>query len=110
MIYLIESSGYSVDDKDTINYFRLLKIGYTEDNCRDGRFTAYKLHNPDSIDCTFRSLHLDYFCYFIDKDGYEQVTEIIENIDQLLCYSEESWNLGDSDEVEKLCEYFLSNQ
>lgn len=32
MIYLIESSGYSVDDKDTINYFRLLKIGYTEDN------------------------------------------------------------------------------
>ena len=46
MIYLIESSGYSVDDKDTINYFRLLKIGYTEDNCRDGRFTAYKLHNP----------------------------------------------------------------
>lgn len=69
-----------------------------------------RLHNPDSIDCTFRSLHLDYFCYFIDKDGYEQVTEIIENIDQLLCYSEESWNLGDSDEVEKLCEYFLSNQ
>jgi hypothetical protein len=69
-----------------------------------------RLHNPDSIDCTFRSLHLDYFCYFIDKDGFEQVTEIIEDIDQLLCYPEESWDLGNSDEVEKLCEYFLSNQ
>lgn len=41
MIYLIESAGYKGD-----NYFKLLKIGYTEDSISDRRFTAYKLHNP----------------------------------------------------------------
>ena len=41
MIYLIESSGYKGD-----NYFKLLKIGYTDDNVSDRRFTTYKLHNP----------------------------------------------------------------
>ena len=41
MLYLIESAGYKKD-----NYFKLLKIGYTEDLNKDKRFTLYKLHNP----------------------------------------------------------------
>ena len=45
MIYLIESSGYNRVG-DTISYFQLLKIGYTEDNIKDRRFATYKLHNP----------------------------------------------------------------
>lgn len=42
MIYLIKSAGYGKDN----NYIDLLKIGYTEDNKKDKRFLAYKLHNP----------------------------------------------------------------
>lgn len=64
-----------------------------------------RLHNPDSIDYTLRSISLDYISYFIDKDGYEQITEIIKNEGQLLCYPYEPLNLDNSD---KLCEYFLS--
>ena len=45
MIYLIESSGYNRVG-DTISYFQLLKIGYTEDSRKDKRFDPYKLHNP----------------------------------------------------------------
>ena len=45
MIYLIESSGYNRVG-DTISYFQLLKIGYTEDSRKDKRFDLYKLHNP----------------------------------------------------------------
>ena len=42
MIYLIKSAGYGKDN----NYIDLLKIGYTEDTKKEGRFNAYKLHNP----------------------------------------------------------------
>lgn len=42
MIYLIKSAGYDENE----NLIHLLKIGYTEDNNRDRRFMAYKLHNP----------------------------------------------------------------
>lgn len=42
MIYLIKSAGYEKDN----NYIDLLKIGYTEDTKKEGRFNAYKLHNP----------------------------------------------------------------
>ena len=42
MIYLIKSAGYDENE----NLIHLLKIGYTEDNNRDRRFNAYKLHNP----------------------------------------------------------------
>ena len=42
MIYLIKSAGYGKDN----NYIDLLKIGYTEDTKKEGRFSAYKLHNP----------------------------------------------------------------
>lgn len=45
MIYLIESSGYNRVG-DTISYFQLLKIGYTEDFKKDKRYISYKLHNP----------------------------------------------------------------
>ena len=45
MIYLIESSGYNRVG-DSISYFQLLKIGYTEDSRKDKRFDQYKLHNP----------------------------------------------------------------
>ena len=41
MLYLIESAGYKED-----NYFKLLKIGYTEDSKEDVRFMQYKMHNP----------------------------------------------------------------
>ncbi len=43
MIYLIETTYYN---KDTNKVLDLLKIGYTEDNNKDKRFTLYKLHNP----------------------------------------------------------------
>lgn len=109
MNFIGDFSVYGYPKQKLKNYF-FRNQKYFQINWLKALNDSNRLHNPDSIDCTFRSLHLDYFCYFIDKDGYEQVTEIIENIDQLLCYSEESWNLGDSDEVEKLCEYFLSNQ
>ena len=46
MLYLIESSGYKVGENNSISYFRLLKIGYTEDSRKDKRFLQYKLHNP----------------------------------------------------------------
>ena len=47
MLYLIESSGYKVgENNNSISYFRLLKIGYTEDSNKDKRFLQYKLHNP----------------------------------------------------------------
>lgn len=42
MIYLIKSSGYDENE----NLIHLLKIGYTEDSRKEGRFNAYKLHNP----------------------------------------------------------------
>ena len=42
MIYLIKSSGYDEND----NYIDLLKIGYTEDNNRNKRFMAYRMHSP----------------------------------------------------------------
>ena len=45
MIYLIESSGYNRVG-DSISYFQLLKIGYTEDFKKDKRYISYKLHNP----------------------------------------------------------------
>ena len=48
MIYLIESSGYKVGENNSISYFRLLKIGYTEDTRKDKRFDQYRLHNPTS--------------------------------------------------------------
>ena len=43
MIYLIETTYYNKNTKEILD---LLKIGYTEDNIKDRRFTAYKLHNP----------------------------------------------------------------
>ena len=46
MIYLIQSAGYKVGENNSISYFQLLKIGYTEDNRKDVRFTEYKMHNP----------------------------------------------------------------
>lgn len=48
MIYLIESAGYEVGENNSISYFRLLKIGYTEDSRKDKRFDQYRLHNPTS--------------------------------------------------------------
>lgn len=35
MIYLIESSGYKVGENNSISYFQLLKIGYTDDNRKE---------------------------------------------------------------------------
>ena len=46
MIYLIESSAFKRKDNGTIEYFQLLKIGYTDDNNKDRRYSQYKLHNP----------------------------------------------------------------
>ena len=46
MIYLIQSAGYKVGENNSISYFQLLKIGYTEDSREDIRFMEYKLHNP----------------------------------------------------------------
>ena len=46
MLYLIESSGYKVGENNSISYFRLLKIGYTEDSKKEIRYTNYRLHNP----------------------------------------------------------------
>lgn len=45
MIYLIESAGYKEEGGNT-TFFKLLKIGYTEDSRKDKRFDQYKLHNP----------------------------------------------------------------
>ena len=42
MIYLIKSAGYDENE----NLIHLLKIGYTEDNCKEKRFGLYKIHNP----------------------------------------------------------------
>lgn len=46
MIYLIESSAFKRKEDGTIEYFQLLKIGYTNDNRKDNRFATYKMHNP----------------------------------------------------------------
>ena len=46
MIYLIQSSGYKVGENNSISYFQLLKIGYTEDSISERRFVLYRLHNP----------------------------------------------------------------
>lgn len=46
MIYLIMSSAMKEDEKSNIEYFRILKIGYTEDKNKDRRFDQYFLHNP----------------------------------------------------------------
>lgn len=46
MIYLIESSAFKRKEDGTIEYFQLLKIGYTDDSKKDNRYSAYKLHNP----------------------------------------------------------------
>ena len=46
MIYLIESSAFKRKEDGTIEYFQLLKIGYTEDKNKDRRYSQYKLHNP----------------------------------------------------------------
>lgn len=43
MIYLIETTYYNKETKEILD---LLKIGYTEDDNKDKRFTLYKLHNP----------------------------------------------------------------
>lgn len=43
MIYLIETTYYNKNTKEVLD---LLKIGYTEDNIKENRFTAYRLHNP----------------------------------------------------------------
>ena len=45
MIYLIESAGYK-EEGGIATFFKLLKIGYTEDFKKDKRFITYKLHNP----------------------------------------------------------------
>ncbi len=47
MIYLIESAGYKEEGGNT-TFFKLLKIGYTEDSRKDRRIDQYKLHNPTS--------------------------------------------------------------
>ena len=47
MIYLIESAGYK-EEGGIATFFKLLKIGYTEDSKKDRRFDQYKLHNPTS--------------------------------------------------------------
>ena len=45
MIYLIKSAGYKEEEKE-MKYFPLLKIGYTEDNRKEIRYSHYRLHNP----------------------------------------------------------------
>ena len=46
MLYLIMSSAMKEDENGNLEYFRILKIGYTEDKNKDKRFDAYFLHNP----------------------------------------------------------------
>ena len=46
MIYLIMSSAMKENENGNIEYFRVLKIGYTEDKNKDKRFDQYYLHNP----------------------------------------------------------------
>ena len=43
MIYLIETTYYNKETKEILD---LLKIGYTEDNKKDFRYSHYRLHNP----------------------------------------------------------------
>lgn len=45
MVYLIESAGYERDENNNINFFLLLKIGFTTENNRDSRFGNYKTDN-----------------------------------------------------------------
>ena len=49
MIYLIESSGHNRTSDGKLEYFLLLKIGYTNDEGKNKRYSQYKLHNPTSI-------------------------------------------------------------
>lgn len=46
MLYLIESAGYKVGKNNSISYFKLLKIGYSEENTKNRRYYTYKSHNP----------------------------------------------------------------
>ena len=46
MIYLIKSAGYREEEEGKTSTFFLLKIGYTEDNRKEVRYTIYRLHNP----------------------------------------------------------------
>ena len=46
MVYLIESAGYNKTSDGKLEYFQLLKIGYTDDKGKDRRYSQYKLHNP----------------------------------------------------------------
>ena len=46
MLYLIMSSAMKEDENGNLKYFRILKIGYTDDNHKDKRFDQYYLHNP----------------------------------------------------------------
>lgn len=45
MLYLIKSAGYK-EEGEGMKYFPLLKIGYTEDNRKEVRYSQYKMHNP----------------------------------------------------------------
>ena len=45
MLYLIKSAGYK-EEEEGMKYFPLLKIGYTEDNRKEIRYSHYKMHNP----------------------------------------------------------------
>ena len=46
MIYLIESSAFKRKSNGEKEYFQLLKIGYTDDDKKEKRYSGYKLHNP----------------------------------------------------------------
>ena len=46
MLYLIMSSAMKEDGNGNVEYFRILKIGYTDDSHKDRRFEQYYLHNP----------------------------------------------------------------
>ena len=46
MIYLIKSAGYKEEEEGKTSTFFLLKIGYTEDNRKEVRYSHYRLHNP----------------------------------------------------------------
>lgn len=49
MVYLIKSSAFKEDeDGGDVEYFFLLKIGYTNDSGKEKRFFSYKHHNPSS--------------------------------------------------------------